>query len=92
MVTFANGASVEADVVVGADGIHSVLQRHVVEPREPVFSWNPLVGRVLAQVETTFGPLAYGTGVNALQVGGYLAIAVASVPVARSLLVNRQMA
>jgi salicylate hydroxylase len=38
VVTFANGARVEADVVVGADGIHSTLQPHVVEPREPVFS------------------------------------------------------
>lgn len=38
VVTFANGVSVEADVVVAADGIHSTLQRYVVEPREPVFS------------------------------------------------------
>lgn len=37
-VTFDNGVTVDADVVVGADGIHSVLQHHVVEPREPVFS------------------------------------------------------
>ena len=38
VVTFANGVRVEAEVVVGADGIHSTLQRHVVEPRAPVFS------------------------------------------------------
>ena len=38
VVTFANGVRVEAEVVVGADGIHSTLQRQVVEPREPVFS------------------------------------------------------
>jgi 2-polyprenyl-6-methoxyphenol hydroxylase-like FAD-dependent oxidoreductase len=37
-VTFANGATVTADVVIGADGIHSVLQGFVVEPAEPVFS------------------------------------------------------
>jgi salicylate hydroxylase len=37
-VAFDNGVSVEADMVVGADGIHSVLQHHVVEPRPPVFS------------------------------------------------------
>jgi salicylate hydroxylase len=37
-VTFANGASDTADVVIGADGIHSVLQGFVVEPSEPVFS------------------------------------------------------
>ncbi|TBO57710.1 2-polyprenyl-6-methoxyphenol hydroxylase [Streptomyces kasugaensis] len=38
VVTFENGASAEGDVVVGADGIHSVLQQHVVEPHDPVFS------------------------------------------------------
>jgi salicylate hydroxylase len=37
-VTFDNGVTVEADMVVGADGIHSVLQQHVVEPQPPVFS------------------------------------------------------
>lgn len=37
-VAFEDGVSVEADVVVGADGIHSVLQRYVVQPRPPVFS------------------------------------------------------
>lgn len=31
-VCFDNGATVDADVVVAADGIHSVLQRHVVAP------------------------------------------------------------
>jgi salicylate hydroxylase len=36
-VTFANGASAEAHVVVAADGIHSVLQAHVVPPSRPVF-------------------------------------------------------
>lgn len=37
-VIFANGATVTADVVIGADGIHSVLQGFVVAPTEPVFS------------------------------------------------------
>jgi salicylate hydroxylase len=35
---FANGTTATADVVIGADGIHSVLQGFVVEPAEPVFS------------------------------------------------------
>ena len=34
---FANGATVEAEVVVAADGIHSALQAHVVPPSKPVF-------------------------------------------------------
>ena len=37
-VGFADGTTVTADVVIGADGIHSVLQGFVVEPAEPVFS------------------------------------------------------
>ena len=38
VVNFANGASDTADVVIGADGIHSVMQGFVVEPADPVFS------------------------------------------------------
>jgi salicylate hydroxylase len=38
VVTFANGERVEADVVVGADGIHSTLQRYVVPPSAPISS------------------------------------------------------
>jgi salicylate hydroxylase len=37
-VTFANGAVAEADVVVGADGIHSALRPFVFPPSHPVFS------------------------------------------------------
>jgi salicylate hydroxylase len=36
-VRFANGAIAEADVVVGADGIHSELRPHVFPPSKPVF-------------------------------------------------------
>jgi hypothetical protein len=46
-------------------------------------------GAVLIAAAVVIGPLAYGTGVNALQVGGYLAVAAASVPVARSLVDRR---
>ncbi len=37
-VGFADGTTVTADVVMGADGIHSVLQGFVVAPAKPVFS------------------------------------------------------
>jgi salicylate hydroxylase len=37
-VSFDNGVSASADVVVAADGIHSGLQRYVVEPADLVFS------------------------------------------------------
>ena len=36
-VRFANGASAEGDVVVGADGIHSELRPYVFPPSTPVF-------------------------------------------------------
>src|SRR5207244_4729734 len=37
-VSFANRAAAEADLVVGADGIHSELRPHVFPPSRPVFS------------------------------------------------------
>ena len=37
-VSFANGAVAEVDVVVAADGMHSVLRQNVVPPARPVFS------------------------------------------------------
>jgi len=48
-VTFANGATAEADVVVAADGIHSELRPYVFPPSKPVFhgtiSYRGLVSR-----------------------------------------------
>lgn len=37
-VSFANGASVEADIVIAADGIHSELRPYVFPTSSPVFS------------------------------------------------------
>jgi salicylate hydroxylase len=37
-VSFADGSTATADVVIGADGIHSVLQGFVVAPAKPVYS------------------------------------------------------
>lgn len=37
-LTFANGATVEADLAIGSDGIHSELRQYVVPPSRPVFS------------------------------------------------------
>jgi salicylate hydroxylase len=37
-VAFADGTTAAADVVIGADGIHSVLQGFVVTPATPVYS------------------------------------------------------
>jgi salicylate hydroxylase len=38
LLEFANGSTVEADVVVAADGIHSSLRHHVTEPAKPIYS------------------------------------------------------
>jgi salicylate hydroxylase len=35
---FANGETAEADIVIAADGIHSALQKYVVEPEPPEYS------------------------------------------------------
>jgi salicylate hydroxylase len=35
---FAHGDSFEADIIIAADGIHSTLQKYVVEPRPPEYS------------------------------------------------------
>src|SRR5258705_389768 len=48
-VRFANGAVAEADVVVGADGIHSEMRPYVFPPSKPVFhgtiSYRGLIAR-----------------------------------------------
>ena len=36
-VTFANGATIDSDIVVAADGIHSDLRQYVAPPSRPVF-------------------------------------------------------
>jgi salicylate hydroxylase len=38
IVSFANGQRADADVVIGADGIHSTLQQYVVPPAAPMWS------------------------------------------------------
>ncbi len=37
-LTFDDGGTAEADVLIGADGVHSVVRRAVAGPDEPVFS------------------------------------------------------
>ena len=37
-VKFADGKTVEADIVIAADGIHSTLQKYVVAPKAPEYS------------------------------------------------------
>src|SRR5215831_6375382 len=48
-VTFANGATAEADIVVAADGIHSELRQYVAPPSRPVFSGSVAYRGLVAQ-------------------------------------------
>ena len=47
-VSFSNGRTVEADVVIAADGIHSDLRPYVFPPSRPVFSGSVAYRGVLA--------------------------------------------
>jgi len=38
LISFANGASIESEIVIAADGIHSELRSHVFAASQPVFS------------------------------------------------------
>jgi 2-polyprenyl-6-methoxyphenol hydroxylase-like FAD-dependent oxidoreductase len=55
-VTFADGSEVEADAVIGADGVHSLIREYVVGPEQPRF-----IGRLAYR--TTF-PAALLRGVE----------------------------
>jgi salicylate hydroxylase len=52
-VTFENGDTIEADIVIGADGIHSTLRPYVWQESEPVYSgtsvYRGLVARELLE-------------------------------------------
>ncbi|MGH9099263.1 MAG: FAD-dependent monooxygenase, partial [Acidimicrobiales bacterium] len=62
-VVFADGSVATADVVIGADGIHSALQTYVVAPVDPVFSG------VVAHRGLVPPPDAYPAGTMRMWVG-----------------------
>lgn len=53
-VTFENGASVQADLVVGADGIRSQVRKHLFSAKPPVFAGEHAY-RVVIPASETFG-------------------------------------
>jgi salicylate hydroxylase len=55
-VRFANGTSVDVDVVIAADGIHSSLQQHVVPPAKPVYSGSRAYRGTLTRAEIDWPP------------------------------------
>jgi salicylate hydroxylase len=55
-VSFANGAVVEGDVVIAADGIHSELRRYVTPPSHPVFSGSVAYRGVIAHARVPHWP------------------------------------
>jgi salicylate hydroxylase len=55
-VSFANGALVEADLVIAADGIHSELRQHVTPPSRPVFHGSVAYRGVIAHARIPHWP------------------------------------
>jgi salicylate hydroxylase len=55
-VVFTTGARVTADVVVGADGIHSTLQPHVAAVPEPIHSGSTAYRGVIATESVSWPP------------------------------------
>jgi salicylate hydroxylase len=58
VLTFANGATAEADLVIGADGIKSVVRRQLFSDQEPVFAGEHAYRAVISADD------AYGTVVD----------------------------
>jgi len=53
-VKFANGKTIEADIVIAADGIRSPVRNHVLDPVEPVYSGYH-AHRVLINIDEALG-------------------------------------
>jgi 2-polyprenyl-6-methoxyphenol hydroxylase-like FAD-dependent oxidoreductase len=56
-LSFANGVSVEADIAIGADGIHSALRPYVVPPSQPVFHGSVAYRGLVAQEQLPHWPI-----------------------------------
>ena len=55
-LTFANGASAAADVVIGADGIHSTLRQYVTTASQPVYSGSVAYRGVIPAASVSWAP------------------------------------
>lgn len=64
-LAFDNGTQTEHDIVIAADGIHSVLQSHAVEPREPVHSGSVAYRGLIPSRDLPWWP----TGISQLWMG-----------------------
>lgn len=65
VVTFDNGATVRSDGVIAADGIHSTLQKYVVEPSPPTFSGSVAYRGLVPAEQVPWWP----TGISQLWMG-----------------------
>lgn len=56
VVTFANGAEADADVVIGADGIHSTVQSYITPPSPPLFSHQVAYRGIISAASVNWQP------------------------------------
>ncbi len=62
-IVFANGTRKMADAVVGADGLHSVVRRHILNDGPPVFrGYSIWRGVCQASIDIGYGSETYGVG------------------------------
>jgi 2-polyprenyl-6-methoxyphenol hydroxylase-like FAD-dependent oxidoreductase len=62
-LTFENGQTHECDAVIGADGIHSVVRKHIINDGEPIFrGYNIWRGVVKSDFDSGYGSETMGLG------------------------------
>jgi 2-polyprenyl-6-methoxyphenol hydroxylase-like FAD-dependent oxidoreductase len=63
VLTFENGQTHECDAVIGADGIHSVVRKHIINDGEPIFrGYNIWRGVVKSDFDSGYGSETMGLG------------------------------
>jgi 2-polyprenyl-6-methoxyphenol hydroxylase-like FAD-dependent oxidoreductase len=60
---FTNGSTFDADLVIGADGLHSVVRKHLIGDGAPIYrGYNCWRGVVKSNFESGYGSETYGLG------------------------------
>lgn len=63
LITFENGKQMQFDAVIGADGMHSKVRKHIMNDGAPVFrGYNIWRGVVKTEFDSGYGSETFGTG------------------------------